>query len=689
MNNLLLAIILLLFPCRFANSQETTTRHGRSDVSRWVEDNFAKNKIPPFSFVYGGKSSDTFIRNWHYQAETKTSAKPDVEESVYTYTDKKSGLVVKCFVTCFNDFQAVEWVLRFSNTSGKNSPVIEKAAVIDYSFTSAVKGPFILHHARGSTAERADFRPFYSELEPGKNIYMTPDRGRSSDGILAFPFFNIESPAKEGVMVAIGWTGKWYADIQQKDDRSVALKSGMEIMQLSLFPGEEIRTPKICLLFWKGEDRMIGHNQFRRFIMAHHTRMIDGKPAELPIAASLAGTGAGPFPCEEFVCHTESYSLAAIARYKQFDLVPEAFWIDAGWYPLPEGCDGRWPNVGTWEVNKKNFPNGLKPVSEAAHEAGAKFLLWFEPERVSVGSEIDIEYPEWVTEVSMPNALPYRKLFNLGNKEALNWITDRISDIIREEGIDIYRQDFNFNINNYPYWEKLDKPQRIGISEIRHIEGLYAFWDSLLVRFPNLIIDNCASGGRRLDLETTSRSSPLYRTDFYSFKYPNGSQDHTYGLNFYLPLHGTATVIRSQYHFRSNLSSAIVLSWDINNGEHSVEEMQRYMNEFKRLRPFFSYGDYYPLTGLSCILEDDTWMAYQLNRPENGDGVILAFRREGNRNRSIRINPKGLNKESVYEIFYEDYGIKENKTGSELMEGIEIFIPTKPASLLISYKVKE
>jgi len=53
------------------------------------------------------------------------------------------------------------------------------------------------------------------------------------------------------------------------------------------------------------------------------------------------------------------------------------------------------------------------------------------------------------------------------------------------------------------------------------------------------------------------------------------------------------------------------------------------------------------------------------------------------------INPKGLNKESVYEIFYEDYGIKENKTGSELMEGIEIFIPSKPASLLISYKVKE
>jgi len=689
MKNLLLTLILFLFSGWFVYCQGTNTRHKKTDVSRWVEDNFAKNKIPPFSFVYGGESSDTFIRNWHYQAEKQTSAKPDVEESVYTYTDRKSGLVVKCFVTCYNDFQAVEWVLRFYNTSGKNTPVIEKAAVIDYSFTSAVKGPFILHHARGSTAERADFRPFYSELEPGKNIYMTPDRGRSSDGILAFPFFNIESPAKEGVMVAIGWTGKWYADVQQKDERSVALRSGMEIMQLTLFPGEEIRTPKICLLFWQGEDRMNGHNQFRRFIMAHHTRMIDGKPVELPLSASLIISGEGTFPCECFTCMTEIEALATIARYKKFDILPEAFWLDAGWYPLPEGCDGRWPNVGTWEVDKKNYPNGLKPISDAAHEVGAKFLVWFEPERVSVGSQLDLEHPEWVTEVDMPNALPYRKLLNFGNKEALQWITDRISDIIREEGIDIYRQDFNFNINNYPYWQKMDQPQRTGISEIRHIEGLYAFWDSLLVRFPNLIIDNCASGGRRIDLETTSRSTPLHRTDFYSATYPNGSQDHTYGLNFYLPLHATGNVIRNDYGFRSNLSSGIVINWNINDRSYTIPELQKYLNEFKRLRPFFTYGDYYPLTGLSSILEDDTWMAYQLNRPENGDGVILAFRREGNRNRSIMINPKGLNKESVYEIFYEDYGIKENKTGSELMEGIEIFIPSKPASLLISYKVKE
>ena len=52
------------------------------------------------------------------------------------------------------------------------------------------------------------------------------------------------------------------------------------------------------------------------------------------------------------------------------------------------------------------------------------------------------------------------------------------------------------------FWAKNDEPGRAGIREIRHIEGLYAFWDYLLERFPNLLIDNCASGGRRIRLST-------------------------------------------------------------------------------------------------------------------------------------------------------------------------------------------
>ena len=674
----LISILLAVFFCsRAANCNVIQSIPSNTiDLHQWAEQHFAKGKIPPFSFIYGGKNSDNFITGWQYSAAKLETKDSNVEETVYTYTDKKSGLVVKCFVTSYNDFQAVEWMLKFSNNSNRNTPVIEKVNAVNYIFSYNQSGTFILHHAKGCTSERSDFRPYDDKLKIGKSIYMTPDGGRSSGGDMAFPFFNIESPANEGVMVAIGWTGKWYADVQQKDEKLVSLKSGMERMRLILFPREEVRTPQICLLFWKGEDRIIGHNQFRQFILAHHTRRINGKLSELPLSVGFSGVRGGPQPCNENTCTTESSAIALIDRYQQFNIVPEVFWMDAGWYPN----SGRWVDTGSWEVNKENFPNGLKPVSDAAHKAGAKFLLWFEPERVREGTLLYTEHPEWL--IGDTNSIT--KLLNLGNKEALTWLTNHISDMITKEGIDIYRQDFN--MDPMPYWEKSDQPQRIGISEIRHIEGLYAFWDSLLVRFPNLIIDNCASGGRRIDLETVSQSSPLWRSDYHQYTDPNGSQDITYGLNFYLPLHGTSNWVISPYYFRSNMSSSLGLNWDVDSHDYSQTEMQKYILDFKRLRPYY-YGDYYPLTGTKDLLKNKAWLAYQLNRPKQMDGIILIFRRENCLEDTYKIKLYGLNEKATYELLYEDYKIRINKTGEELMDGFEVFIPQKPSSLLISYQL--
>jgi alpha-galactosidase len=643
------------------------------DVHKWVEQHFAKGRVPPFSFVYGGKSSDNFIRNWQYSTEKIKSCDPAVEESVFIYSDNRSGLVVKCFVTFFHDFQAVEWILKFSNTSVKDAPLIEKAAVIDHSFASGGKGTFILHSAKGSNAERTDFQPIDIVTQIGKNIYMTPIGGRSSDNT-AFPFFNIEFPGQQGIMVAVGWTGKWYADICQLNEKTVSLKSGMEKMQIKLLPKEEIRTPKICLLFWKGEDRMIGHNQFRKFILVHHTRKINGDHIELPFSTFLAREG--PPPCNEHTCATESFAVALINRHKQFNIVPEVFWLDAGWY----FCNGYWPNVGNWTPNIENFPKGLKPVTDAAHKVGAKFLLWFEPERVTAGTLFATKNPDWLLSLSGNKNF----LFNLGNSEARLWLTDYISDFLKKEGIDYYRQDFNFN--PMPYWVANDKPDRIGISEIRHIEGLYAFWDSLLVRFPNLLIDNCASGGRRIDLETVSRSSPLWRTD-YQYGEPDGSQCHAYGLNFYLPLHGTGNFTISPYHFRSNMSTSMVIDWDINSKEHTQAELQKYFQVFKRFRPYY-YGDYYPLTNTENMTKDTVWLAYQLNRPDKGDGIIMAFRRKNCQEESIIVKPKGVDSKENYLLMNEDSQTKIEVTGEELLNGYKLILNDKPGSLLISYKKK-
>ena len=664
---------------QFPNSFQNTSR----DVYQWIEQNFAQGKIPPFSFIYGGKRSDSFIKNWKFSKQKLNPTESNAEVTIFTYTEPSGGLSVKCTLTSFTDFPAVEWVLRFSNPSAKNSPIIEKTCAIDYSFFSQETGKFILHHSKGSNAAVNDFQPFDEPMQIGKNSYMTPVGGRSSDDT-AFPFFNIEMPGQQGIVVAVGWTGKWFADVVQKDEKSVSLKSGMENMHLSLHPKEEIRTPKICLLFWKGEDRMMGHNQFRRFILAHHTRKINGSNPELPLSVSFELDGA-PFPCTVHTCITEASAVAHIKRYQQFKFTPELFWIDAGWY---SGCgwdkeNGEWPqNVGNWTVDKERFPNGLKPVSDAAHAAGAKFLVWFEPERVYKGTQIYNDHPKWLQ--SLPNSDSY--LYDLGNPEARIWLTDYLTEFFKKEGVDYYRQDFNFD--PMPYWKNQDAPDRVGISEAKYIEGLYAFWDSLLVRFPNMIIDNCASGGRRIDLETTSRSTPFWRTDLEQNS--TGSQNHSYGLNFYLPLHGTALNKTGNYYVRSSLGSNAIITWSVDGSNNeTIETYQKYIADFKRFRPYF-YGDYYPLTvAHKRYMNNNSWLAYQLNRPEQKDGLALAFRRDRFTEESMIIKLNGLVTDAQYELFYEDNGVRITKSGKELTDGIEIKILDKPGSLLIRYQMIE
>ena len=343
-------------------------------------------------------------------------------------------------------------------------------------------------------------------------------------------------------------------------------------------------------------------------------------------------------------------------------------------------CQSWWGGVGTWSADKKRFPRGIKPISDVAKSKGKGFVLWFEPERVFEGTQIDREHKPWLT--FLPN--DPNRLFDLGNPQALQWMTDHIAERLLAEGVTIYRQDFN--MDPAPYWKLLDKPDRVGIAEMKHIAGLYAFWDGLLAKVPGLLIDNCASGGRRIDIETIGRSIPLWRTDYQYFE-PNGSQCHTYGLQLYLPFSGTGNGNPQKYAFRSVISGAVVLGWEINGTWNNSPFLPTLaledIAEFRALRPYF-FGDYYPLTEYST--EDEAWAAFQWNRPEQQDGIVLAFRRPRAVESTKNLVLHSLDPAADYEVSYEDYGLVMVKNGKELLGGIEVKIPEPNGSLLVKYR---
>lgn len=370
-----------------------------------------------------------------------------------------------------------------------------------------------------------------------------------------------------------------------------------------------------------------------------------------------------------------------INRYKRFKLVPEVFWLDAGWYIHANEVEKEknWANtVGNWEVDQDRFPGGLKPISDEVHKAGAKFMVWFEPERVVKDSKWGRERKEWMLQADGTGDY----LFDLGNREALQWLCNYIGDFMEANGIDYYRQDFNMRIDNF--WRENDAPGRMGIREIRHIEGLYAFWDYLLRRFPEAIIDNCASGGRRLDFETMKRSAPMWRTD-YTYGEPVGYQTHTYGLSLFLPLTGTGVQKSDRFTFRSSLGTSVIFNWKITDQSSSFTEMQRCFKEFMELRPYY-YGEYYPLTFYEDMTADDIWMVYQLHRPSDETGIIVAFRREECTSDEITVRLSALQPGATYKLTDRDSAHSFYLTGEALRNGLTLKLEQPRSSLIYQYE---
>jgi alpha-galactosidase len=349
-------------------------------------------------------------------------------------------------------------------------------------------------------------------------------------------------------------------------------------------------------------------------MLAHNLpRTRDGKLPP-PMFTSCSG---GFFP--GLKCN-EADELRFIDAFTQAGVKLDYWWMDAGWYPCGDG----WPNVGTWTPDTARFPRGLKAVSDQAHAKGMGLIVWFEPERVSPGTWLATNHPDWILGGAKGG------LLNLGNDLARKWLTDHVDQLLTAQGIDLYRQDFN--IDPLPYWRANDSADRQGITEIRHVEGYLAYWDELRRRHPGLLIDSCASGGRRNDLETLRRAVPLLRSDYQSFAgdpaYAAGNQGHTYGLSSWIPYYGQGVYYSDRqlvYAARSHYGPAFGFCVDVRKPGVNWALFCRVAEQWRRVAPCF-LGDFYPLTPYR--LDPDVWLAGQFDLPEAGEGLVQVFRRD-------------------------------------------------------------
>lgn len=645
---------------------------------------------PSFSFLYDRQPSDKLLEHWKKDVTTR-ALDPNRTEYVVTWNDPQTDLEVRCVGIAYNDFSTVEWTPYLKNCGAKDTPLIENFSSIDTTFLRGTEGEFVLNYQTGSLAQQDDYKPLQETLGPKTIKQLATTGGRPCNAYL--PYFNIQSPGR-GIVMAVGWPGQWSATFARDTGNGLNVKAGQELTHFRLHPGEEVRGPLMAVEFYKG-DRIEGQNVWRRWMLAHNVPRTDGK---LPAPSWMACSS---HQFHEMEQANETNQEFFIKRYLQEGLKLDYWWMDAGWYVQ----NGSWANTGTWEVDKKRFQNGLRAVSDFAHARGVKSVVWFEPERVTSPSWLYENHPSWLLKpADLPQQLAYQspwRLLNLGNPEALNWLTDHIDQLIKQEGINFYRQDFN--MDPLYFWRANDATDRQGITENFYVQGYLKYWDALKRRNPGLRIDSCASGGRRNDLETMRRAVPLLRDD-YVFD-PAGEQGHTYGLSFWLPFNGTGFIDRrsiytskiakafwlpadgsrqiesDSYLFRSTMSITINACVDMQDQQVDFKELRKLYAQWRQVAPDY-YGDFYPLTPYS--LDESNWMAWQFYRPDAGEGIVQAFRRYDSFYEAARFKLRGLDPSTRYTATDMDTGRTTKATGEELMKnGLLITVHDQPGAALV------
>lgn len=573
----------------------------------------------------------------------------------------------------YREFDAVEWQARLqAPTNG--APLYEqvKSAELILRFPSD-RAPQ-LHWNQGSHSESSDFQPRTETLEIGKARVLESFGGRSSDG--ALPYLNL-SQEDGGLILAIGWTGDWGVSLEALPEGRLRVAAGLQRSRFRLRPGEMLRLPSVLAMGYRG-DWLEGQNRFRRLMLQHFTPTQHPPLHLMPVAASVHGMIG-------FNDTTETNLMALARDLGALKLPIDTFWLDAGWN------EGGFPKgQGNPQADPRRFPRGLGPVGDCVRASGLRFLAWFEPERAMRGTWLEREHPTWLLPPSAtPDALRYQekdgfRLLNFGNPEARAWAVESVSKHLREAGIAIYRQDFN----QYPayFWHTDERHEEIGLREIRHINGLYEFLDELGRRHPGLILDNCASGGRRLDFEMMRRCVALWRSDscWDAKTYPRNVQAMTHGLSLWLPLHGLGAAATDDLALRSGMGACASFAINYRDPD-AVAALGRHLVRYHEIRALYA-RDFYPLT--PWTEDSGKILAFQFHDPSTGRGLVQVFRGATSEEMGLLLKLRGIRPDAKVRLSdWDKPGASVVYDGSELRDqGLPVLVGREPVAIVLTYE---
>lgn len=420
---------------------------------------------------------------------------------------------------------------------------------------------------------------------------------RGSSSPQATPFISLldkNSDEKTGNVYGINliYSGNFFGAIQveQYGTTRVLLGINQNTFSWELKPNMEFIAPEIALVYSdKGLNKMsqIFHKAYIDLLYKGNFQY-----KERPIV--LNNWEATYFDFNE-------EKILELAK-KSKEIGIELFVLDDGWFGNRNDDNS---SLGDWFVNLKKLPNGLSNLVEKINEMGLKFGIWFEPEMISENSELFRKNPDWYVHIPDYKATKSRNQYvlDLTREEIVIYLYETISNILNSANIKYVKWDMNRHITEA---SSISLPKhRQKEFYHRYILGLYNLLEKLTKNFPDVLFENCSSGGGRFDAgmlyympqtwasdntDAISRLKIQYGT---SLIYP---PLFIVGHVSEVPNHQTGRI--TPIKIRTNVAMSGNFGYELNLNKISEEEkeiIKKDIEFYKEYRNVFQFGKFYRL----------------------------------------------------------------------------------------------
>ena len=624
----------------------------------------------PITFSYGGNAYKGFA-GFTETGRTVTPLERGTRTDI-TLTHPDIPLTFTLETVVYPAESAYEYVVSVTNDGTNDSAVLSG---LGFEMTFPSEKPVLsgIGGDAGST-----YTPYETDLARNRTVRKESTSGRPTHG--NFPYFNLSTSEGCGSFIALGWPGTWEASFSyDRTTKITTVGMGQRGFAAYLKPGETARTPRMAFVTYEGLSADEQTNAWRHYFINDVMRKIDGELTPTTIGISTMSSGM-----------TSNKVNLILSAYEKHGIPLESLWLDAGWYTGASGEAVSWPSTGTLDMDRTRFPDGMSSIGKWCRDRDMLFLLWFEPENVRLDKAAFLRgqpgfKSEWLLDKTLVGTWLEGYLMNLGDPDCRAWVFDKVCKVIDESGINVYRTDFN----NDPAsaWASADGKDRKGMTENLYVQGYLALWDAIIEKYPYMMLDACASGGGRNDLESMKRAVPLHYSDWFD----GNGEDYdtksrmTQALFSWFPYFKnqvydlTLDKIRMNYAPWSIMpvSSPIAkdAKWDL---------LKQGYDEYQLVRGYF-FADYYQLTPYT--LDADRWNAWEFFDPAAGSGYASVWCGAKASKTTLQLCLKGLDPDVTYTVKDLDGLVDVTAKGSELLSGgITVTVPDKPycAILLIS-----